>query len=179
MPTPRHPQQPTTAPGSYGLITTWYVGFTSFRGHGWWFRRFVRPGFGHVFACAQLGDRVLVVEPVSGGVSVGWLANPLRADGCYPVELAALGFAQHPDMTMLRVTTKPRPPRPHPANLVPSCVTVVKALLGTVGWSLTPRQLYRQLLAEGAQALPPASWPGLAAASQARLKVWASDRQGL
>lgn len=126
----------------------------------WWMKPFVRPGFEHCFALAQVGPVVCVVEQVNYAIlqHTYWqtLQLPEGAEvalyGCLDVEELAAKWAAEGYMV---VRFRSRFSSTHrvwtPCNLLPSCVSLCKNLLGVKAWAQTPLQLYRWLLAQGGE----------------------------
>lgn len=170
------PQRPE-APTAIRPAMTWYIGFCDFAGSGP-LKAFVRPGFGHVFAFASAGHGLLVAEPVAWGLSLKYLPRP-AGRGAYPADvLAAEWLATTPRLTLLRVRV-PRmqvPTARHLSFALPTCVSVVKAVLGLRAWAVTPWQLYRVLLKAGAVPVTP-NWCAQKRRTRVRHKAWRMARK--
>lgn len=102
----------------------------------------MRPGYHHVMAMFYDpdGDAWLVLDPIFGGLQCRALTDSpsltvqlLAAYPCTAWAMVRLDRHAYPVCTRGPLT----------------CVSVVKALLGLRGWSLTPYQLYRQIEALG------------------------------
>lgn len=119
----------------------WLVFFGQCRATAWWARVF-RPGWRHVAAAAYFpsADRWLYVDPVAPGLSIE-IATPddfhARYQDLMTCSTAVLRFAsQHERGAM-------------PATFY--CVGAIKAVLGIRSRALSPRALYDDLVARGAE----------------------------
>lgn len=99
------------------------------------------PGFGHCFAfCEPSPGLVLVYNLQPGGIEhrlittfAYAMVRDYRADGARVVvaETRVVGYVRRRSLPIL------------------TCASVVGALLGVRGWVVTPRGLYRRLIADG------------------------------
>lgn len=128
------------------MIDRWLVFFTP-APPGWWSFA-LHPKFQHVAAAGYDldTDTWCFVDPGRAGTVVT-LERGAAANGL----LGALAFAASPHV--LRVTAEPRRRMAPPLM---SCTAAIKALTGSRSRALTPRGLYRDLKAAGAEpvALP-------------------------
>jgi hypothetical protein len=111
-----------------------------------WWRHFLKPGFRHVTACSYYAteDRWIVFDPASCGTAVEvYLPDEFGA------VLAAL---------LESATVAVRFPSEHARRRAPVCGWCAAAVVGLLGVrtaAITPYQLYRALLARGAEV----AWP--------------------
>jgi hypothetical protein len=119
----------------------WLIFFSECRSTAWWARVF-RPGWRHVAAAAYFAgaERWLYFDPVAPGLHVDvddGEAFHARYEHLMRTSTAVLRFAsQHERGAM-------------PATFF--CVGAIKALVGIRSRALSPRALYRDLLARGAE----------------------------
>ena len=109
----------------------------------WWWRLFVGPvgvEFGHCYVLAPAKVGVVMLNAVETGAFVDWIP--------WPMEVCASLLVEH-GAVALRVDRKGD--RPYAPIELLTCVTAVKAIIGLrAPLVVTPRQLYRRLVAEGA-----------------------------
>lgn len=135
-------------------VQKWFVAFTSYRGRTPLYRRFLRRGFGHVFAFTKLEGTVLMLDPQQGGVFITTIPEVTpesRKAGGQNLSVFITGLkAALPEVTILQVLAKRPSTRKHLSMFLPSCVTAIKSILCRQNWALTPFQLYKSLLKAGA-----------------------------
>jgi len=162
---PRSPNsQPLTSQATDGTSSdrTFFVVFCDSDAVPWWMVPFVRPGFEHCFTLAQVGPVVCVVEQVNYAIlqHTYWqtLQLPEGSDvvlyANLDVEELAAKWACE-GFTVVRFRT--RFSRRHrvwmACNLLPTCVSLCKNVLGVKSAAQTPLQLYRWLIAQGGELL--------------------------
>lgn len=123
---------------------TWWVLFQDFP--GCWYLSWLRPGWRHCFALADMpGLGSVMLNPVRGGL---WVDYDQRS----PAELAPLFGASR--VVRIEVAFSGA----QTLRGMYSCVSTIKAALGiTRSWAVTPRQLYQELLARGGEDVTPAA----------------------
>lgn len=117
------------------LPAAWWIEFHDPDPAHWWMR-FTEKGFGHCSAFALLDSGWQVVDCVSDGLKVYWL------DGRHDL----VEFWRSRGALVLVANARARPLGNLRGPL--TCVSVVKALLGVRGFSVTPFQLCRRLMEE-------------------------------
>ncbi|MBA43621.1 MAG: hypothetical protein CMF62_06425 [Magnetococcales bacterium] len=134
------------------LDQTWYVAFGEAGSHQpWYYRIFTRKGFEHVEAFAELPFKtVLYINSGLDGITPGMMFNEEDASLGFPVEAMACGYLAKGHKILRVKCSRGGPVMFHLANCIPSCVTLVKGLLGFKCWSVTPYGLYKALLKSGA-----------------------------
>ena len=97
-----------------------------------------------MFCFAQTGPIVVYVDPTHAGVMISLKGDATAAD-------YAEAYARQPGWTVVRVRYVPWTTINirHLMNFVPSCVTVIKIVLGLPAPCLTPYGYYKYLLASG------------------------------
>lgn len=160
---PRSPNsRPSPLPETDGIFSErlLFVVFCDADAPPWWMRPFIAPGFEHCFTLAQVGPVACVVEQVNYAIlqHTYWQTlelpegAPVAIYGCLDVEDVAAKWARE-GYTVVRFRTSfSLANRVWGAcNLLPSCVSLCKNLLGVKSWAQTPPQLYRWLLANGGE----------------------------
>ena len=108
-----------------------------------WLDWLTRPGFRHCYILQPEGDVTLIFNPLATSILLEFAEFPARlcADACLGQGMRVLAVAPRfiPDYI--------------PRGLL-TCVSACKAALGVNAWHvITPYQLYRHLLAHGAEEL--------------------------
>jgi hypothetical protein len=137
-----------------GPYREWYIGFTANTNnlpwlHNWAMRK-DPVNCRHVYAFTQIGDFVLYVEPelskINFTIKYPNEETPQVLASNHAVELTNHGH------TILRTVHIPSiRGKKSVFNFVPSCVTVVKCSVGYSSLALTPFQLFKSLLHNGAE----------------------------
>lgn len=160
---PRSPNSPpSTSPETDGISSerTLFVVFCDADVVPWWMKPFVTPGFEHCFTLAQVGPVACVVEQVNYAIlqHTYWQTlelpegAPVAIYGCLDVEDLALKWAGEGYVVVRIRTCFSYSHRVWRAcNLLPTCVSLCKNLLGVKCAAQTPLQLYRWLLANGGE----------------------------
>jgi len=125
----------------------WYVAFHEADVLPFWqwvFTLFTQKTFGHVFAFAKTGPVVVFVEPRHTGVQIELKAAATAED-------YAREYARIEGLTIVRVLHNPYSKLDchHVMNFIPSCVTVIKTVLGLPAPCVTPYGYYKYLLQSG------------------------------
>jgi len=127
-----------------GNVEHWLVVFLDTENAPRWWHRFVRPGFRHCLAFGFDGRCWLQVDCLLNLLDV-------RSFAVAEMTLVLEILASH-QAKILAVRRAAPVSRPVPRGPV-YCVSAVKHLLGTRSHGLTPWQLYRSLLRQGAVAI--------------------------
>lgn len=128
----------------------YYIYFGSSDTMPWWQRIFVpRKNLEHCGVLMQLGHQVLRVEPRAQGPEIKAFFHPDDQRIPIPAGVVAADMVLQ-GWTVLRYEAGKRRKVYHISNIVPSCVTLVKALIGRTTFEITPQQLYYGLLKDGA-----------------------------
>lgn len=125
----------------------WFVVFKTADRPRWWHRPFAREGFGHTFCFAQTGHFITMVDPANHGVVVQTLYNLEDSNITINADALALAYVQQ-GYTVVYYENKVDVSK-YLLHFVPSCVTVVKYILGITSRALTPHGLYQWLLSNG------------------------------
>lgn len=118
----------------------------------WWQKLFVlhrEERFHHCGLFMQFGSDVLRVDSSVQGVG---FEKFFDKDGLFvDAEVFAENLVQVEGMTVVRykVSEESKKCILHPSNSVPTCVTIVKTIIGRASWEITPYQLYKGLLRDG------------------------------
>ena len=151
----------------------WVIAFTPYRGQNRFKKWLLSPAFGHVWAFTEIQGESLMFDPFLGGyftaVTKPTPEGPTVGSGL-GMTPAILASALHKkgQIQMLYYKTRLPQTKPHLTHCLPTCVTMLKLLLGVRAWALTPRQLYRHLLKKGAVPLTPQMIESLLAADRER-----------
>lgn len=164
--------QPLTLPnGRYE--NEFYVAFSDARELVWWMRLFVRDkNFGHCALIAPMNFVVGVIEPTQHQVKyhcyyhavkpAGFLkdkddvktleqANAFIVTPMDPLDVAKVWVGLGWRVVRYKAVVDTGQKIYHPSNMVPSCVSLVKAMMGVTSWVITPKQLYNWLLKRGGE----------------------------
>lgn len=139
----------------------------------WWMKPFARAkGFGHCVLLSQMGFVVGLIEPTPSHVrhhcyyhavkprdflrdprdaktledANAFIVTPMDA-----AELAQVWRGLGWRVVRYKATVDSKRKIYHPSNMVPSCVSLVKAMMGVTAWVFTPKQLYNWLLRHGGE----------------------------
>lgn len=136
----------------------WLVFFGDTPRRAWW-ANLLRPGYRHIAAMSCYADteRWVYVDP-----ALHWTVIRVLTQEQAGPQIAAL---LEQSTAVLRVASRPGRGC---APTFPWCVGQIKALLGIKSWALTPWQLYRALLARGAEPVPMAPCVGVNEEAAAR-----------
>ncbi|MBA44200.1 MAG: hypothetical protein CMF62_09405 [Magnetococcales bacterium] len=139
--------------------TEWVIAFTPYRGQNLLKKHLLSPLFGHVWAFTEVQGNTLILAPFEGGYFAACTkqTNSESGVGITPAILSSALLREGAQSAVQLLYYKSRLPRnkTHMANVLPSCVTMVKLMLGFRSWALTPRQLYGALLRRGAVPIDP------------------------
>lgn len=130
-------RQAVTHPPPVDILVLWH---RATGGGPWWWRavkRWLHPDYGHV-SCAWLDPGAgcwVRVDPLFGGIRIETLPGHLDV-----VEIARYDGAT----ARCVVFARPRLYDGWRVRGLITCVSVVKAIAGLDGWSVTPQQLLRQ-----------------------------------
>jgi hypothetical protein len=127
-----------------GNVEHWLVAFIDTANETRWWHRFVRPGFRHCLAFGFDGRCWLQVDCMLNLLDVRSFAE---AEMTLVLEILASHHARILAVHRARPVSRPVPRFPI------YCVSTIKHLLGTRSRALTPWQLYRSLLRQGAVAI--------------------------
>jgi hypothetical protein len=106
----------------------------------WPIRWLTSVGFRHVFAFTAGEQGTQIIDPMWSGLDVRW--SPFTPDQCAQACLDT----HHRVLKLAKFEN-----RSYPLRGVITCVSVVKAVVGLRAWmAITPRQLYRELIKQGA-----------------------------
>ena len=124
----------------------WYVVFSENIGNiPWWQKQVLKlypPEFGHVSLISPLTEyHALVIEPLNHSIHIELREFP------HSIAKEVARIAQ--TNPVLAHITQPESAR-HFTNLVPSCVSVSKAVMGIPCLAVTPKGLHDYLLKQGA-----------------------------
>ncbi len=126
--------------GADGRIPRWQSVFVRHRPKMFW----------HVGVLMQAGCDVIRVDSNSEGVNIDKYFDELVPGGYVSVEDVAVSFAEKGMLVVkFEVTAGSKKSIMHISNLIPTCVTVVKTVIGRPSWEITPYQLYKGLLRDG------------------------------
>ena len=119
----------------------------------WWQRMFVpdkrMDEFSHCGVMMQFGCDVLQVDSDHQGVWFNKMFDKEVAGGFIDAELLAQAYEREKGYKVLRYVASSRGVF-HCGNLPPTCVTMVKSIIGRSSWEITPYQLYKGLIKDGA-----------------------------
>lgn len=125
---------------------TWFIGFGPSAGEVRGIRRLCDKTLSHCYCFAQVGPFVQIINPGQDALEIGIKAQD---DGS---ELDAVEYAgqryQAGDI-VLEYTSVPETMKWR-SVWTPTCVSLVKAVIGYNSFSITPKQLMRALLKDGA-----------------------------
>lgn len=142
----------------------WVIVFAPYRGRSRLKKWLLAKRFGHVWAFTEVHGSTLMFDPFNGGYfSAVTKLDPHLTEsgmGITPVILAS-AILREEGMTLLRYKARLPQTKPHVSNCIPSCVTMLKLLVGVRAWAMTPRQLYKHLLKNGAEPLNAITLPAL------------------
>lgn len=135
----------------------WVIAFMPYRGRSFLKRKFLARDFGHVWAFTEVQGQTMIFDPYNSGYFLAYT----RTDGASVTEsglgvtpaILASSLLKQGHVKLLRVKAQPPKLAGHWANCLPSCVTLVKLLLGIRASVFTPRQFYKYLLGLGAEPL--------------------------
>lgn len=132
----------------------WVIAFTPYRGRNLLKKWLLSPACGHVWAFTEVHGNTLIFDPFSGGYFTAVTSAPTSESGL-GVTPAILAKALLRKGQVQLLYYKARMPRTsaHWGTVVPSCVSMVKLLLGVRSWVFTPRQLHKKLIQRGAAPL--------------------------
>lgn len=149
--------------------SAWVIAFTPYRGQSFLKRWFLPARFGHVWAFTEVNGESLIFDPYNGGYFMAATKGE-KNQSSLGITPAVLASALLRDGNVSLLHYKARIPRlqNHFANCVPSCVTMVKLLLGLRVCAFTPRGLYKALLKKGAEPLNHVTITQFLAADQTR-----------
>ena len=126
----------------------WYIVFTDEDVGPHWIHRVLKKGFFHCYCFRKIGDYIYYANPTTSNIDsriyekvvIGDLISEIKK---FP-NSNILEFKYPFDINnkMFNIW-----------NLAPTCVNIVKMFLGVSVRAQTPYQLYKQLLAKGAQTL--------------------------
>jgi len=114
----------------------WFVSFSISESPTWWMKLFTRQ---HVVCFAQAGNQVVVVEPTHSHVAI----TVAEADA---LDVADAHVENGREVWF--ISLDPASSR-NISNAVPSCVSVVKSVLGLDAFCFTPEGLKKSLAKAG------------------------------
>lgn len=120
--------------------------------HGlpWWQRWFVwDEEFEHVGVIMQLGCDVLVCDASSEGLWFNKVYDPDIPGGYVSAEHVANRYVSEYGWRVVKYGSGKYQSVFHPSSILPTCVTMVKAIIGRRSWECTPWQLYKGLIRDG------------------------------
>lgn len=116
----------------------------------WWQRLFVwNEEFEHVGVLMQLGCDVLVCDASENGMWFNKLFDPDSPGGYVDAEQVACRYVDEHGWRVVKYSSDKDKSIFHPSSCIPTCVTIVKAIIGRRSWEMTPWQLYKGLLRDG------------------------------
>lgn len=129
----------------------YYVVFRkSPEGLPWWQRMFVwKPEFEHVGVIMQLGCDVLVCDASENGMWFNKVFDPEIKGGYVDAEAVAEQYVSEHGWRVVAWESDKTDSIFHPSSALPTCVTIVKAIIGRRSWECTPWQLYKGLIRDG------------------------------
>ena len=141
-------------PYADNVPTTWYIVFhKSFAVPFWqWLYMLATPKeFGHMFCFSQIGPMVLFIDPTHSAVHISIKYDVEDINNPVYAEDYAQAFADNEGWTVIKVTHDPWNELNirHLMNFIPSCVTLIKIVIGLPAPVLTPYAYYKFLIKSG------------------------------
>lgn len=136
----------------------WVVAFTPYRGRSFLKRKLLPKDFGHVWAFTEVEGQTMIFDPYNSGYFLACTKTgnvKLMSQsglGVTPAILATTLLKQG-HIKLLKFKAPAPKLAGHWANFLPTCVTMVKLLLGLRVAVFTPRGLYKYMLSNGGEPL--------------------------
>ncbi len=151
------------------INTEWYVAFTGAdQATHVLFSRVLKEGFKHCLCFSVLrgqgamGDHIVFVDPTPYHVDISTMID--EVDPSIAVRAEHIVNAFHKlgyRVVRFQYTVDNSRTLLHFGNAYPSCVTVIKCVLGIRSWSVTPYQLFKWLIRNGAEQLGEGTMSGI------------------
>jgi len=121
-----------------------------------WWNRFLKKGFRHAYCFAQNGLCVTVIEPLYHTVQVENYFPEDDPHGVLLAEFCACAWSEtYPHVLECQINVDERGSIRSIFNAFPTCVSLLKTVVGIKGFAITPYQLYKLALRQGAVEITP------------------------
>lgn len=132
---------------------TYYIAFAGGDYGNHWVHKFLHDEFYHCCVMAQTGRYCTYVNPEFCRVDFGAIYyDDYGQEPTMPIEYAILGWAQKGfKIVRYQHTIDKKHSIRHIGNWFPTCVTLIKIIIGLKSWSQTPYQLYKDLIKQGGE----------------------------